>query len=112
MPRSPLPPREGISATALRAPGGRATHAKNHLPVPDLLGECLESELPRASPAARRGQLTDGHLRDDAGRAVAWDDAVIRGGCCCFPRPVPADERTPFEVGVVCDDEALLVGDK
>ena len=112
MPRSPLPPREGISATALRAPGGRATHAKNHLPVPDSIGEWLESEFPEASPAARRSLLTEGDMRDEAGRAVAWDDAVIPGGFYFFHRPVPAEERIPFEVGIVFEDEDLLVVDK
>src|SRR5699024_1053500 len=109
MPRSPLPPREGISATALRAPGGRATHAKNHLPVPDSIGERLESEFPEASPAARRSLLTEGDMRDEAGRAVAWDDAVLPGGVYFFHRPVPAEERSPVDVGIVCADEDLLV---
>ncbi|HJE77438.1 MAG TPA: ribose-phosphate pyrophosphokinase, partial [Brevibacterium epidermidis] len=93
MPRSPLPPREGISATALRAPGGKATHAKNHLPVPDSIGEWLESEFPEAAPESRRALLTDGDLRDEAGHPVTWDDPVIPGGFYFFHRPVPPEER-------------------
>ena len=112
MPRSPLPPREGISATALRAPGGKATHAKNHLPVPDSIGEWLESEFPEAAPESRRALLTDGDLRDEAGHPVTWDDPVIPGGFYFFHRPVPPEERIPFEVGIVFEDDDLLVVDK
>ncbi|SDS27673.1 tRNA pseudouridine32 synthase / 23S rRNA pseudouridine746 synthase [Brevibacterium siliguriense] len=112
MPRSPLPPREGISATALRAPGGKATHAKNHLPVPDSIGQWLESEFPEAAPESRRALLTDGDLRDEAGRPVTWGDPVVPGGFYFFHRPVPPEERIPFEVGIVFEDEDLLVVDK
>lgn len=112
MPRSPLPPREGISATALRAPGGKATHAKNHLPVPDSIGQWLESEFPEAAPDSRRALLTDGDMRDEAGLPVTWDDPVIPGGFYFFHRPVPPEERIPFDVGIVFEDEDLLVVDK
>jgi tRNA pseudouridine32 synthase/23S rRNA pseudouridine746 synthase len=112
MPRSPLPPREGISATALRAPGGRATHAKNHLPVPATIGDWLESEFPEAAPEPRRSLLTDGDMRDEAGLPVAWDDPVVPGGFYFFHRPVPPEERIPFEVGIVFEDDDLLVVDK
>ncbi|WP_166822882.1 pseudouridine synthase [Brevibacterium limosum] len=112
MPRSPLPPREGISATALRAPGGKATHAKNHLPVPDSVGEWLESEFPEAAPESRRALLTDGDMRDEAGRPVTWDDPVIPGGFYFFHRPVPPEERIPFDVGIVFEDDDLLIVDK
>lgn len=112
MPRSPLPPRDGISATALRAPGGKATHAKNHLPVPDTIGQWLETEFPEAAPESRRTLLTDGDMRDEAGLPVGWDDPVIPGGFYFFHRPVPPEERIPFEVGIVFEDEDLLVVDK
>lgn len=112
MPRSPLPPREGISATALRAPGGKATHAKIHLPVPDSVGEWLESEFPEAAPESRRALLTDGDMRNEAGRPVTWDDPVIPGGFYFFHRPVPPEERIPFDVGIVFEDDDLLIADK
>jgi tRNA pseudouridine32 synthase/23S rRNA pseudouridine746 synthase len=112
MPRSPLPPRDGISATALRAPGGRATHAKNHLPVPATIGDWLESEFPEAAPESRRSLLTDGDMRDEAGQPVNWDDPVVPGGFYFFHRPVPPEERIPFEVGIVFEDDDLLVVDK
>ncbi|GAA1552417.1 pseudouridine synthase [Brevibacterium picturae] len=112
MPRSPLPPREGISATSLRAPGGKATHDKNHLPVPETIGAWLEDEFPEATDDARRSLLTTGDMRDEAGAPVVWGDPVVPGGFYFFHRPVPAEERIPFEISVVFEDEELLVVDK
>ncbi|SDS81733.1 tRNA pseudouridine32 synthase / 23S rRNA pseudouridine746 synthase [Brevibacterium sandarakinum] len=112
MPRSPLPPREGISATPLRAPGGKATHDKNHLPVPEKIGAWLEDEFPEATDDARRSLLTTGDMRDEAGAPVVWGDPVVPGGFYFFHRPVPAEERIPFEISVVFEDEELLVVDK
>lgn len=112
MPRSPLPPREGISASSLRAPGGKSTHDKNHLPVPDTIGQWLEEEFPEAAPEARRSLLTTGDMRDEAGQPIGWDDAVEPGGFYFFHRPVPPEERIPFEMGIVFEDEELLIIDK
>lgn len=112
MPRSPLPPREGISATSLRAPGGKSTHDKNHLPVPDTIGGWLEEEFPEATPEARHSLLTTGDMRNAAGAPLAWDDAVEPGGFYFFHRPVPPEERIPFEISVVFEDDELLVIDK
>lgn len=112
MPRSPLPPREGISATSLRAPGGKETHDKNHLPVPDTIGDWLEQEFPGADPEARRDLLITGDMRNEAGAPVNWDDAVVPGAFYYFYRPVPAEERIPFEISVVFEDEDLLIVDK
>ncbi|GAA1850062.1 pseudouridine synthase [Brevibacterium marinum] len=117
MPRSPLPPREGISATSLRAPGGKATHDKSHLPAPKTIGRWLESEFPEAAADDRRRLLEQtgaeaGQMCDMHGRPVTWDDPVEPGGFYFFHRPVPPEERIPFEVGVVFEDEELLVVDK
>ncbi|SMX92850.1 RNA pseudouridylate synthase [Brevibacterium casei CIP 102111] len=146
MPRSPLPPREGISATVLRAPGGLATHAKAHLPVPATIGRWLSEEFPSAAESDRRalvaqtpaeaaeivdadvagkgrlgeplsapealGPLLPGQMCDSLGTPVHWDDPVIPGGFYFFHRPVPAEERIPFEVSIVWEDDDLLVVDK
>ncbi|GAA1933754.1 RluA family pseudouridine synthase [Brevibacterium antiquum] len=112
MPRSPLPPREGISATSLRAPGGKSTHDKNHLPVPDTIGQWLGEEFPDAPPEARRSLLTTGDMRNGVGVPVTWDDPVEPGGFYFFHRPVPPEERIPFEISFVFEDEELLVIDK
>ncbi|WP_137826997.1 pseudouridine synthase [Brevibacterium sp. 2SA] len=139
MPRSPLPPRDGISATSLRAPGGLATHDKAHLAVPASIGAWLASEFPHATDLELRslvarstteleGLLADadrrdrttlsdrdlipGQLSDAAGTPVAWGDPVVPGGFYFFHRPVPAEARIPFEVAIVFEDEDLLVVDK
>lgn len=122
MPRSPLPPREGISATVLRAPGGLATHAKAHLPVPATIGDWLSAEFPHAAEDERRAltaqtpadahDLLPGQMCDAAGTSVSWDDPVIPGGFYFFHRPVPPEDRIAFEVTTVFEDEDLLVVDK
>ncbi|WP_309131570.1 pseudouridine synthase [Brevibacterium sp.] len=112
MPRSPLPPREGISATPLRAPGGKATHAKAELPVPDTIGTWLREEFPDAPVDDCRNLLTTGEMCDEAGEPVAWDDPVTPGGFYFFHRPVPVEEPIPFEPVIVCEDDDLLVVDK
>lgn len=112
MPRSPLPPREGISATSRRAPGGNETHDKNHLPVPDTIGEWLALEFPEADDEALRSLLSTGDMRDLAGHPVNWDDEVVPGGFYFFHRPVPPEERIPFEMGIVFEDDELLIIDK
>ncbi|HCG55531.1 MULTISPECIES: pseudouridine synthase [Brevibacterium] len=112
MPRSPLPPREGISASSLRAPGGQETHRKANLAVPDSIGRWLSGEFPTAAEAELRSLLTVGDMRDVEGTPVAWDDSVIPGGFYFFHRPVPAEARIPFEIGIVFEDDELLIVDK
>lgn len=112
MPRSPLPPREGISASSLRAPGGQETHRKAHLAVPASIGQWLRDEFPTAAEAELRSLLTVGDMRDGAGTPVAWGDPVIPGGFYFFHRPVPPEERIPFEISIVFEDDDLLIVDK
>lgn len=148
MPVSPLPPRAGISANRLRAPGGRQTHAQSGDPVPATVGEWLRTEYPNASdadiagllrqsdepvvgpPNTRSNGLSDrprdsrsdaqadetevraGQMCDAAGRPVTAADPVVPGGFYWFHRPVPPEERIPFEVGIVHADADLLVVDK
>ncbi|VEW13990.1 Ribosomal large subunit pseudouridine synthase A [Brevibacterium casei] len=130
----------------LRAPGGLATHAKAHLPVPATIGRWLSEEFPSAAESDRRalvaqtpaeaaeivdadvagkgrlgeplsapealGPLLPGQMCDSLGTPVHWDDPVIPGGFYFFHRPVPAEERIPFEVSIVWEDDDLLVVDK
>ena len=148
MPVSPLPPRAGISANRLRAPGGRQTHARSGDPVPATVGEWLRTEFPNASdadiagllrqsdepvvgpPNTRSNGLSDrprdsrsdaqadetevraGQMCDAAGRPVTAADPVVPGGFYWFHRPVPPEERIPFEVGIVHLAADLLVVDK
>lgn len=120
MPVSPLPPREGISANRLRAPGGHQTHTRSGDPVPATVGEWLRAEFPDASAADIAGLLAQdpqtvsdaGCLCDGTGRPIAATDPVIPGGFYWFHRPVPPEARIPFEIGIVHSDADLLVVDK
>ena len=115
-----LPPRDGITAARLRAPGGSQTHPAQHDPVPATVGEWLEGiVIPRlaASESAMteitaeafvgRGELTDQHRR-----RVSLADPVIPGGFYAFHKPFPAERRIPFEIDIVHEDDELIVVDK
>ena len=111
--RSPLRPREGISATRLRAPGGNQTHSRQHEPVPATVRDWLLTDFPDsreeldyiADPAG-------GGLVDENGRPVTLETPVTPGGFYFFHRIVPPEARVPFDVTVVHGDEHLLVVDK
>ena len=115
-----LPPRDGISAARLRAPGGAETHAAQRDPVPGSVREWLEtSVIPRAVRSERALAaivpeffVADGELTDQHGRRVGLDDAVIPGGFYAFHKPVPPESRVPFEIGIVHEDADLLIVDK
>lgn len=113
--RSPLPPREGISANRLRAPGGRQTSAKAHLPVPETVKDWLAEEFPNHT-ADERAWLTEhpdgGCLTDEAGRPAGPADPVIPGGIYFFHRPVPHEDPVPFDLTVLYEDRDIIVVDK
>ena len=109
---SPLLPREGISATRLRAPGGHGMHARMHQPVPPSVGAWLREDFPDASEEEILEITTERDLTDQDGNRVSLDDPVVPGGFYWFHRYVPPEERTPVEMGVVHEDEHLLVIDK
>lgn len=112
--KSPLEPRDGISATTLRAPGGLQTHARQHEPVPASIHDWLTSEFPHATPG-ELAALVDpdlGSLVDHTGRPVSLEDPVTPGGFYFFHRPVPPEPRVPFETSVIYEDARLLVVDK
>ncbi|GAA1370266.1 pseudouridine synthase [Brevibacterium luteolum] len=112
MPRSPLPPREGITATRLRAPGGHETHALADAPVPASVGEMLAALVPDSTPEARAALVTEGRLCTAEAGPARLEDPVIPGAFYWFHRPVPPERRVPFEIGIVAEDEDLLVIDK
>jgi tRNA pseudouridine32 synthase / 23S rRNA pseudouridine746 synthase len=112
VPVSPLAPREGISATRLRAPGGHQTHALAEAPVPDSVGAWLRETFPEATDSDLLDLVTEGRLSTSAGVGVDLTDSVIPGEFYWFHRPVPLEERVPFEIGIVHEDSELLVVDK
>jgi tRNA pseudouridine32 synthase/23S rRNA pseudouridine746 synthase len=115
-----LPPRDGITAARLRAPGGTQTHAGQHDPVPGSVADWLEQIViarTLANEAALAGIAAEyfvgaGELTDQHGHRVSLDDAVIPGGFYAFHKPFPPEERIPFEIGIVHEDDELLVVDK
>lgn len=117
-----LPPRGGIAASRLRAPGGRQTHDAAHLPVPATVRDWLvdivipttmgrEQAFGRA-PLVPEYFVGEGALVDEAGAPVGLDDPVTPGGFYWFHKPIPYEDRVPFEVRIVHEDEDLLVVDK
>ncbi|WP_349828191.1 pseudouridine synthase [Brevibacterium litoralis] len=124
--RSPLPPREGISAAKLRAPGGNETHTGAHLPVPASVRDWLtDTVLPQVlhrettmvtalaeTEAALHYFVTDGELTAADGHRVSLDEPVEPGGFYWFHKPIPYEDRIPAEVTVVHEDADLLVVDK
>lgn len=85
--------------------------------MPDSIGDWLRQEFPAAPIADIRRLLAQtgaeaGQLCDITGRPAAWDDPVEPGGFYFFHRPVPPEERIPFEISTVFEDEDLLVIDK
>ncbi len=63
-------------------------------------------------PPRHSARCLPGQMCDSLGVPVHWDDPVIPGGFYFFHRPVPAEERIPFEVSIVWEDDDLLVVDK
>lgn len=117
-----LPPRDGIAAARLRAPGGRETHDAAHLPVPATVREWLaEVVIPTTMgreqafghrPLEPEYFVGEGSLVDASGAPVALDDPVRPGGFYWFHKPIPYEDRVPFEVRIVHEDDDLLVVDK
>ena len=117
-----LAPREGISAARLRAPGGTQTHPARYDPVPVSVEAWLtDVVIPRTlarerafadNPLRPEQFVREGELTDQTGARVGLHDALIPGGFYYFHKPVPPEERVPFEVGIVHEDEDLLVVDK
>ncbi|MBP2437719.1 pseudouridine synthase [Microbacterium amylolyticum] len=117
-----LAPRDGITATRLRAPGGTQTHDAQDLPVPASIREWLrDSVIPAATAHEEVLDAEDlhldyftgpGELTDQNGRRASLDDAVIPGGFYVFHKPTPPEARVPFEISIVHEDDDLLIVDK
>ena len=115
-----LRPRDGISAALLRAPGGSQTHAAQHDPVPETVGEWLrEVVIPRLSAAEEalaritpEAFIVSGELTSQHSGRVALTDPLVPGGFYAFHKPFPPEERIPFEIDVLYEDDDLIVVDK
>ncbi|MFJ3902710.1 RluA family pseudouridine synthase [Streptomyces sp. NPDC090025] len=103
-PASPLPQRDGVDAVRVRLPegGGGGT-----------VREYLVGRYAGAVGGARVEEMVrGGRFVGVDGRAVGWDEPYEAGRYVWFHREFPAEERVPFEVGVVFRDERVVVADK
>ncbi|MFI8518185.1 RluA family pseudouridine synthase [Streptomyces sp. NPDC085481] len=105
-PAAPLPQRDGIDPARVRLPedpeGLWAT-----------VGEHLIERYGRAVGVARvEEMLREGRFVGADGLAVAGDEPYAAGRYLWFHRDFPAEERVPFEIGVVYRDERIVVADK
>ncbi|MEU7009469.1 RluA family pseudouridine synthase [Streptomyces sp. NPDC046332] len=104
-PAAPIPQRDGIDPVRVRLPDD-----------PDAawatVGDYLRARYGGAVGDGRvEEMLRDGRFVGVAG-AVAEDDPYVAGLRLWFHRDFPAEERVPFELGIVHRDERLVVVDK
>ncbi|MGW4032169.1 pseudouridine synthase [Streptomyces sp. NPDC004838] len=100
-PPSPLPQRDGIDPVRIRLPedpGGRWATVYDHL-AGRYGGE-------RAGRLFAEGRIVS------ADGPVGADEPYAAGRYLWFHREFGAEERVPFEVGIVYRDERLLIADK
>ncbi|MEU9997398.1 RluA family pseudouridine synthase [Streptomyces sp. NPDC050848] len=105
-PGAPLAQREGIDPVRVRLPEaageGWAT-----------VGAYLRARFGGAVGDARvREMVRDGRFVGADGRPLREDEPYAAGTYLWFHRDFPAEERVPFEIGVVHRDERILVVDK
>ncbi|MBT2369576.1 pseudouridylate synthase [Streptomyces sp. ISL-10] len=104
-PPSPLPQRDGIDPVRLRLPAD-----------PDGLWATVRDHLVERYANAIGAEQVDAML--DQGRVVSADGPVTAdepyeaGRYLFFHRDFAAEERVPFEVGIVHRDERVVIADK
>ncbi|MGW1886248.1 pseudouridine synthase [Streptomyces sp. NPDC001970] len=104
-PVAPLPQRDGIDPVRVRLPAdpdGAWHTVRDHLV--DRFGTAVGVERVEAMVGEGRFVGTDG--------PVAANEPYAPGRCLWFHRDFAAEERVPFEVGIVHRDERLVVADK
>ena len=100
--KSPLPPRDGVSASSVQLTRG---------PRRTVL-EFLEARFPEISPAAWWSRLERGLVVDSRGRRIVADTAYVEGTEIHYYRELDAETPIPFEAEVLFHDAQLLVADK
>ncbi|MFF8832833.1 RluA family pseudouridine synthase [Streptomyces sp. NPDC015131] len=105
-PAAPLPQRDGVDPVRLRLPAdpaGAWPTVRDHL-------------LARYAGAIGAGRveemLAEGRFVGADGAPVGADEPYEAGRYVWFHRDLPAEERVPFEVGIVHRDERIVVADK
>ncbi|MFD6081447.1 pseudouridine synthase [Streptomyces hydrogenans] len=106
VPTAPLPQRDGVDAVRLRLP----EDPEGAWPT---VGAYLLGRYGAAVGAERIGAMLEaGRFVGADGRAAAGAEPYEPGRWLWFHRDLPAEERVPFEIGVVHRDERILVADK
>ncbi|MFE6621026.1 RluA family pseudouridine synthase [Streptomyces sp. NPDC057740] len=101
-PPSPLPQRDGIDPVRVRLPAGDAwPTVRDHLVARLAAGADVIDAM-----------LDAGRIVDAAGRPVPSDMPYTPGAYVWFHRELPHEERVPFAVDVVYQDEHVVVADK
>ncbi|MEU8758230.1 RluA family pseudouridine synthase [Streptomyces sp. NPDC048659] len=105
-PVSPLPQRDGIDPARVRLP----EDPEGRWPT---VGAHLLDRYAAAVGAARVAEmLRAGRFVGADGTPVGADEPYTAGLRLWFHRDFPAEERVPFEIGVVYRDERIVVADK
>ncbi|MBK3642294.1 RluA family pseudouridine synthase [Streptomyces sp. MBT33] len=101
-PPSPLPQRDGVDPVRVR------------LPVEAMSATVRDHLVMRLAAGAEviDGMMDAGLIVDAAGHPVPRDMAYVPGMYVWFHRQLPDEERVPFTVDVVYQDEHVVVADK
>lgn len=99
---SPLPVRDGVSASLAWLPHGRWA----------TLGEYLALRFPMVSEESWRVRMARGEVIDERGQHVGYDDAFRGGACIFYYREREGETPIPFEETILLQDDELMVVDK
>ncbi|MER5942533.1 RluA family pseudouridine synthase [Streptomyces sp. NPDC001928] len=101
-PPSPLPQRAGVDPVRVRLPAGDAwVTVRDHLVARLAAGAGVIDSM-----------LDEGQIVDATGRPVPRDMEYVPGMYVWFHRELPDEERVPFAIDVVYQDEHVVVADK
>lgn len=100
--KSPLPLRDGVGASSIVLPAGD---------WPSLRA-FLAQRFPDIEAAVWQGRAARGELVDDAGAAVALDEAYRAGRQLHYYRSLEREPEIPFAAEILHRDQHLLVVDK
>lgn len=103
IPASPLPPRHGVDAQRIRMPQGGPW---------ETLRDHLVERLRGLAPAEVDAKLAAGEFVDAAGRPVPADARFVPRSVCWTHRDLPDEVEVPFPIGVLHEDDRLVVVDK
>lgn len=99
---SPLPVRDGVSASFAWLPHGRWT----------TLGEYLALRFPMVSESSWRMRMARGEVLRQDGQRVDYDDPFPGGACIFYYREREGETPIPFEEAILFSNDELMVVDK